>query len=285
MNVNDITKHLIKYLSHYGVTTINYFDRVNMYLDARARKDYLSDILASNINNKLTMKEFTPNSHLDRFLEIFQPDDQHFKQLKTISGNCAISYVECAFDFMTDDDRVLNHLAYFFNRHFVHATVKDKARTFYYNNFDDLDETIYFTPPADKLQLLMYTDKEARKCKGLKCLHLEYRIYGLDLVKNQGIITINNLLNFDHIQLWDNLLDFRKYNLTELGRLLEPSLSASEYGPTRKTFNKWGDMESDDIYSLQEYLEMKPKREPAFKEILTVGVLKKLVDDVFIDTE
>jgi len=281
MKVEDITKHLIKYLSDYGVTTINYFDRANMYLDYHAREEYLSDILASNPNNKLTMKEFTPNSHLDRFLEVFQPDDDQFDQLKTVSGNCAISHVECAFDFMTDDEQILKNLAYFFNRHFVHATVKDKVRTFYYNNFEGLDETIYFTPPTDKLQLLMYIDKEARKNPPLKCLHLEYRIVGLDLVKNEDIITINNLLNFDHIQLWDNLLDFRKYNSTELGRLLKPSLSASENEPTRKTFNKWGNKESYTIYSLQEYLEMKPEREPAFKEILTMDVLEKLVDDIF----
>jgi hypothetical protein len=117
MKVKDTTKHLIKYLSHYGVTTINYFDRVSMYLDAHAREEYLSDILASNKKNKLTMKEFTHNSHLDRCLEIFQPDDKYFEQLRTISGACAITYIECAFDFMTDDERVLDNLAYFFNRH------------------------------------------------------------------------------------------------------------------------------------------------------------------------
>jgi hypothetical protein len=191
---------------------------------------------------------------------------------------------------MTDDEQILDNLVYFFNRHFVHATIKNRTRSFYHHDFENLDETVYFKPETDKLRLVMYNDKEARKAKKkrpLKCLHLEYRIDGLDLVKDngKGIITINHLLNFNHKKLWDKLLDFRKYNSTELGRLLEPSLSASEDGPTRKTFNKWGNKESDDIYSLPEYLKMKPEREPAFKEILTVGVLEKLVDDIFIDTK
>jgi hypothetical protein len=161
------------------------------------------------------------------------------------------------------------------------ASIKDQIRLFYYNNFDNLDETVYFTPATDKFRLLMYTDKEARKRKGLKCLHLEYRIAGIDLVKSQGIITINNLLNFGHIQLWDNLLDFRKCNSTELGRSINPSLAANGNQPTCKTFNTWGNKESDAIYSLQEYLEKKPELESAFKELNTVEVLKKLVDNVF----
>lgn len=284
MKVENITKHLIKHLSLYGVTTVNYFDRVTMYLDANTREECLSNIMDVNSKNKLTMKEMTHNSHLDRYLELFQPKDIQFEELKAISGNCAITYVEFAIDFMTDDEQTLENLKYFFKRHFVHPTIKGNVQIFYHYDFDGLGETEYLTSEEDDHRMVEYIDDEARNDPDQKCLHLEYRIVGLGSVKKQGIITINNLLNFDHIQLWDHLLDIRKYNLTELGRLLDLSLPASENAPTRKTFHKRGNKESDSIYSLQNYLKNNPERESAFKEINTADVLEKLVDDIFIDT-
>lgn len=281
MKIQNITNELLKYLSLHGVTAISYFDRVKINLDANVREEYLTELLASNKNNKLIMKEFTPNSHLDRELDLFQPSNEDFEQLKAISGGCAISYVECAIDFMTEDNKILENIAYLFNRNFVHYSIKYKALEFYYHNYKYLDETIYFNPKLDELRLVMYTDKPARNKPDLKCLHLEYRITGLGLVKDNGIITINNLITFNHEQLWDKLLDFRKCNLTELGRLLYKTQSANIIPPTRKTFNKRGKKLYDNTYSLQEYLQDNPEHESAFKEIATIEVLKKLVAEAF----
>jgi len=287
MKLNDITKHLITYLSDHDITTVNYFDRVTMYLDANTREEYLTNIMDANPNNKITMKEMTPNSHLDRYLELFQPKDIQFEELKAISGNCAITYVEFAIDFMTYDAQTLENLKYFFKRHVVHPTIKGKTRIFYHYNFKGsnggggLNETNYSSSEEDDQRMVEYIDDEARNDPDQKCQHVEYRIRGLNSVKNQGIITINNLLNFDHMPLWDHLLDIRKYNLTELGRLLDPSLPSSENAPTRKTFHKRGNKESDSIISLQSYLKNNPERESAFKEINTAEALKKLLDDIF----
>ena len=85
-----------------------------MCLDANTREEYLTNIIAANPKkNKITMKEMTPNSHLDRYLELFQPKDIQFEELKAISGNCAITYVEFAIDFMTYEEQTLENLKYF----------------------------------------------------------------------------------------------------------------------------------------------------------------------------
>ena len=191
MKLNDITKHLITYLSDHDITTVNYFDRVTMYLDANTREEYLTNIMDANSNNKLTMKEMTHNSHLDRYLELFQPKDIQFEELKAISGNCAINYVEFAIDFMTYDAQTLENLEYFFKLHVVHPTIKGKTRIFYHYNFkgsNGLNETNYSSSEEDDHRMVDYIDDEARNDPDQKCQHVEYRIRGLNSVKNQGII-------------------------------------------------------------------------------------------------
>ncbi|MDD5581290.1 MAG: hypothetical protein PHY16_18725 [Methylobacter sp.] len=279
MNIKNITQTLINQLSHYEVSTICYFDRIKIYLDLHATNTNLNGLLASNPKNTLIMKEFTPNSHLDKMLDLFQPDARDIKRLKVVSGDCAINYIECAIDFMTDDTNILDSLCYFFNRHLIKATIKNYNRQFYFKEINH--QTVYFTTATDDRRLVMYSDLLARKNTALQCLHLEYRIEGVEWVKNEGIITVNNLINFNHERLWDNLLDLRRYNLTKLGFQAGLLPLGNQNAPSRKTLHKWGAHESKTIESLQEYLQTNPEREPAFVDIKTTKALKELVDNVF----
>lgn len=286
MNVEDMTKQLVKHLRRYDVFNVCYFDKVSLYIDEGTRESDLSRILSSNEKNKITPKEYVANSHLKQFVELFQLNKEDLKELMVIvKGDYRIVYVECSIDFMTSSEETLKKLDYFFNRHLVHEIQQAKSRAFYYEDYNDLEETIYFGP-NETYRLLKYIDKPARKAEKnnpkKKCLHLEYRARGTDVVITQRIDTIKNLLNFDHFKLWDTLLDFRKLNATELGRFI--SMSKGEPELTRKTYGQRGKKVWDTIHSLQEYLQDNPENESAFKKINTLNVLKKLVDDAFNHT-
>jgi len=169
--------------------------------------------LKDNKKNKYHTEPLPHNDHFFHKLELFQPSARCLAQLadpKIIKGDCTINYVEFAIDFMTDNLRVWKNTVRFFNRHLVHLPGKKRANLTHHHNIED--ETVYFSSTKDKKRLVMYNDKPSRKGSLKKCHHLEYRVSGWSEVKEQSIFTIKNLINFDHEQLWDSLLDFRKPN-------------------------------------------------------------------------
>lgn len=176
-----------------------------------------------------------------------------------VVGDCAINYAEFAVDFTTDDNKTLKKLVRFFNRHLVRIPSKRSKDSRYHN--DDFAETAYLSAKGDKERLVFYSDKPARNAQGQLRLHVEFRLAGWTLLKKLNILTIRDLIDFDHQQLWDAQLDLRKPNLTQLG-------VAYRNGDTsRQADHKRGVKEWQAIKSLQQYLCLHPAREPAFTKM------------------
>jgi YHS domain-containing protein len=128
-------------------------------------------------------------------------------------------------------------------------------------HYDYEGKTAYFSPKKNKERLLFYHDKPSRTVDGKLCLHIEYRLQALNLLKEKNIYTIHDLMDFNHSKLWNQLLDFRKVNLTELGRI------CSGDDTSRQADHKRGKKEWELIKSLQKYLSHHPERESAFTKI------------------
>jgi len=273
-NLKTTTAVLKNQLAERGITMSYYFDRLGIYFDADTRKENIEILLEDNANNKFIWQPLPHNEHLDRKLELFQPNPHCMVQLTDpdiVAGDCAINYVEFAVDFITDNKKSLEKLVRFFNRHLVYIpSQRGSLALNHYHNVND--ETVYFTSKGDKKCLLLYSDKPARNAQHPFCLHIEYRLACLKQVKNQNVITIKDLIDFDHEQLWNTLLDLRKPNLTELG------VACRNGGTSRQADHKRGTKEWTAIKSLQQYLSLHPERESAFTKISPANLERCLGD-------
>ena len=265
---------LEKQLAKSGITMSYYFDRLSIYLDADAREENLAVLLKDNANNKFIRQPLPHNEHLDRKLELFQPSSGCMAQLldpKIIAGDCAINYIEFALDFSSHNKKSLEKLVRFFNRHLVYIPNQpSKLVLNHYHNVNN--ETVYFTAKQDNKCLLLYSDKPARTIAHPHCLHIEYRLAGLKLVKSQNIFTMKDLIDFDHEQLWNTMLDLRKPNLTELG------VAVQNGDTSRQADHKRGTKVWMAIQSLQQYLTLHPVHESAFKKITPANLERCLGD-------
>lgn len=248
--------------AEYGVKTSYYFDRLSVYFDAHSREENLEKLLDDNEKNEFFRQPLSHNEFFDRKVQLFQPSAQCLADLTNpdvVVGDCAINYAEFAVDFITDDKKILKKLVRFFNRHLVRIPSKRSKATPYHN--DDFAKTAYFSAKGDKERLVFYSDKPARNAQGQLCLHVEFRLSGWALLKKHNILTIGDLIDFDHLQLWDTQLDLRKPNFTELG------VVCRNCDTSRQADHKRGVKEWQAIKSLQKYLSLHPERELAFAKI------------------
>ncbi len=263
---NEIKKH--------GIKTIYYVDRLSVYLDAYSKEQNLQPLLDDNEKNMFIRQPLPHNEFFDRKVELYQPSKQclsHLTDAAIVSGDCAITYIEFAVDFITDDQQLLEILVLFFNRHLVRIPSKrSKAAPYHY----DYDGTVYLSPKQNDERLLFYSDKPARKeSKPRLCLHVEFRLSGWGVVKKRGIVTIEDLMAFDHQQLWDTLLDFRSPNYTKLGRSCKFNKSSPQAA------HKRGTKEWQSLMSLQQYFHLHPQRESAFFSKITPDKFSKCWHD------
>ena len=235
-----------------------YFDRVKLYLDSFTKRNDVEFILQANPKNDLKDKSLSHHDMLNRRLDIFQPEMFDLSRLKP-AGDYAINYVEFSLDFATQDKQALENLAEFFAHHLVYEKkIRSKGKVFYYHNEK---YTIYFSPKKQNKILSYYWDKLSRKHEGMSCFHLEFRLKGLDAIKGVNIITINDLLNFDHEAFWNTVLDLKKPNYELLGS------SICNDNVTRQAQNKRGNKEWEMIDSLQSYLQVNAQRCHAFERL------------------
>jgi hypothetical protein len=273
-NLKTTTAVLKNQLAEHGITMNYYFDRLHIYFDADTRKENIELLLKENSNNKFMWQPLPHNEHLDRKLELFQPGPLCMAQLidpDIVAGDCAINYVEFAVDFITGNKKSLEKLVRFFNRHLVH--IPSQRGSLAFNHYLNIkDETVYFTAKGDKKCLLFYNDKPARNTQHPFCLHIEYRLAGLKQVKDQNVITIKDLIDFDHEQLWNTLLDLRKPNLTDLG------VACRNGATSRQADHKRGAKVWSAIESLQQYLSLHSAHESAFLKMTPANLERCLVD-------
>lgn len=256
---------LKKLLRKRGVKVDFYFDRLTLYLDAKNNEQDIANLLNDNAGKNKFIREPLPhNDFYDRKIEMFQPSRQCLQNLK-INGDCAIRYVEFALDFCTTDQNLLDALVRFFKRHLVYITGRHSTAC-----CNTVEDTVYFSNPNTKKRLVFYSDKKSRKHRGQKCLHLEYRVDGWELVKTLNLITFADLAEFDHEQLWNRFMDLRHPHFQSLGQ----ELKGNEI--SRQMLHRCAKKEWQTIELLQDYLAQYPQRISAFKMFSSNQLIKCL---------
>jgi hypothetical protein len=257
--------HLQNELIPKGVKIDFYFDRISLHLDSLNCQQDITALLNDNLaKNKLLPCLLPQNEFYNQKIEMFQPSDDCLKTVQ-LKGDSAIIYIEFALDFSTRNNKLFRILVKFMEKHLVHLGGGHGVP-----HCKQIGDTVYYTLPKKKKRLVLYSDKLSRKHKGLKCLHIEFRVEGWQLVKLYNIFTFDDLIAFDHLQLWENLLDLR----VPIFQLLGEAVGRSDI--SRQMQHRYGKKTWSEINVLQAYLATNPNHAKAFKSMSTKYLIKEL---------
>jgi hypothetical protein len=133
----------------------------------------------------------------------------------------------------------------------------------------DEEGTRYYGPRKSDSNVLAMYIRDSKLNDNKVCLHLEWRFNGIGQLKEQGIITLRQLMAFDHVNFWNSRLDLLEPNLTVLGQKCSSKWDkTSRQADYRRGQQKW-----DKIKVLQQFLQEQPHCASAFTTITTASKL------------
>ena len=201
------------------------FDRFTMWTDRPELPFDLSKIDEHCAEIKVYLEQMLHNPRWKCRVEIFQPTVKCLEILAEELG-CAtavlINYIEIAFDLRSKNRRQIRARRNHFLEsakilHLPHDVVLEKNGNAFYCGGRRSPSVL--TVYADKPSKL----NNARPPEGAPpCAHQEFRKTGEGAVAESGIVSVNDLIHFDHLRFWNESLRFYKIptNKTQLGRLL-----------------------------------------------------------------
>jgi hypothetical protein len=275
---------LLPVAKSHGFKIHFYVDRLRIYFDARIPESDLLRLKELSPKNMLfrpcTLEHYI---HLNQRMELFQLDDNRLKELKAIceasNSDYKITYLELAVDFSNKSRRKVNGLRQFFNKHLVNPKKRKSKKQ---AQFCDFKDTHYYNNKNDLIRMALYSKKRYRWDKSRFCVHLEYRYKGLKNLEKLGILTVNDIVAFDHQKYWQQQLDLRKPNFKAIGEYLAKK---NKQSISNAALNKKANKFFNGLASLQEWLKEHPKHpklETLFPVINTPEALKKFMDQAFL---
>lgn len=204
------------------------FDRVTLWLD-RPELPCDEQILkehCSDIHVYLGQARYQARWKLE--VKIFQPTKKCLELLLNALGNTVatkITYCEIAFDLPFSSKRKLraarnDFLSCAKVRYRRHKVIRHKS-TFYYGR------RVSGEKKAGRVTI-MYADRPSKLLNArpsddcMPCFHLEERVTGSQELRNIGIVSLYDLLKFDHLSFWNKHLRFLECgsNKKEFGQVL-----------------------------------------------------------------
>lgn len=186
--------------------SVTAFDRITLKSTSplAARKDHLPE--GTKVKVIPVDMRFSPNWAYK--VDILQPDVATLEALKRAAGpdtQLEISYVEIARDypvrFATEAQRLL---LYFLRT----ATLRHGPQV-----VTMTDNVMYYGKPGRGLRLAVYADrpsKLATAARGQPCLHTELRLQGVEALRREHLLTLDDLISLDfeafwkqHVGLWE----------------------------------------------------------------------------------
>jgi hypothetical protein len=152
-------------------------------------------------------------------LDFKQPNDDALRWIATRSDGI-VNYVEVALDlaFPTAPDQLANRD--YLDRHLVRRWHR-RSQGIRWEGDDRYDDelTRYDAPPAARNKIALYAQDYSRITGELNCLHLEWRLVGLEATRATGLSEPRRYRNFDHRSFWRSRLRLYAVEPGRLGRL------------------------------------------------------------------
>lgn len=273
-----------------GPSVIYGFDRVTAWLDHPELPRAALNLRAHCTKAVVSVEQMPQNARWKLQLELFQPTVECLIRLADALGTniaASVTYVEIARDIPARSKgrarQWRNSLLEFAKMKSQHQPVLRRKTNWYYGRRSDGNGR------RSKV-LVVYADRpsklnNARPPVGTPPdLHTEMRCTGSAVLADVGIVTLEDLIHFDHQQFWhEHLRLYRLPKPTDLGRLLakiagtDPDVSGSAL---RKRSAKWTEEHSiDELFVMHNALRSTPQlakylRKVSFPEWLQETVLE-----------
>ena len=143
-------------------------------------------------------------------LQLQRPNREALQSLSTLMGG-RLNYVEFGLDWIFDDEEERDQAFALVSRYHVKRWHGKQRITF-------AKTTRYTGQRRAPNVLASYADKASRITREPYCVHLEWRINGVEPLRRAGITCIRDLMNFDHRHFWQSRLLMRAFNPGELGK-------------------------------------------------------------------
>jgi hypothetical protein len=231
-----MTRHRIHTTNHPEIRPIGiypYFDKVQVWVRTPFDREALAQL--ENACGRGGIHEENRPARFDALLrqriELRQPTVEALQQLAQRSDTL-INKVEIAIDYLFDSPVARDDAWEFFHRHLIrrwHSTrqriVVDRGTQDQSTDGEGRIGTRYDAERRARNMIVFYRDEQSRRTGELNCLHLEWRLNGLEAVRNVGIESGQGLLEFNHRQFWQKRLRLYDVDRHQLGRLINNRLN------------------------------------------------------------
>jgi hypothetical protein len=170
-------------------------------------------------------------------IELRQPTVEALQQLAHRSDTL-INKVEIAIHYLFDSPVARDDAWEFFHRHLIrrwHSTrqriVVDRGTQARSTDEEGRIGTRYDGERRARNMIVFYREGQSRITGELNCLHLEWRLNGREAVRNAGIESGQDLLEFNHRAFWQKRLQLYDVDRHRLGRLINNRV----HGTRRRT--------------------------------------------------
>jgi hypothetical protein len=200
-----------------------YFDQVQFWV-VKPLDDETYDWLEKQCGLHRDNRPARFNPRYRQRLNMFQPREQALRWLAECD-HALINGVEVTIDYVLEGVP-RKDLWKFLDRHLIRRWHGRKQHIRVVENV-----TRYDAWEAAANKIVLYGENHSRITGELNCLHLEWHLDGLNSVRNAGIRSGLDMLEFDHHEFWRKRLLLYDINCERLGRLLRNQAS----GRRRKT--------------------------------------------------
>jgi hypothetical protein len=245
---SDDSISISEYSEIYALDRVKaWTNRPELPITQRCLKRHCTDV-------KVTLGQMLYNANWKLQVELFQPTNKCLTLLKEALGSdvrALINYAEIACDIPANSKEQSQD----WQKKFIGSAkmLHQRQEVVRYEGTD------YFGRRESKRGnvLAVYADRPSKinnakpAANAKPCLHIECRIRGSTALANRGVVSLQDLILFDHESFWDkNIRIYQLPNLTDLGRLLGKSIGLNNNissNALRKRATKWmNDFRNDD---------------------------------------
>jgi hypothetical protein len=123
-----------------------------------------------------------------------------------------LNYAEFSLDWIFEDGDTKDAAFEFFARHHIKRNHRDQEIRF-------SRATRYSGPRTAPNVVATYHDKVSKVSGEIYCVHLDWRIKGIDALKRAGIKTLRDAFAIDHVDFWHKRLLMFELEVEKIGRL------------------------------------------------------------------
>jgi hypothetical protein len=202
----------------------SYVDKLTIWLKqplAKRQLAWLRGQCGTGGLHTLDQRARFDRSYVQR-LQLNQPTHEAIQSLISLADS-HLTYVEVALDWTFDDEEVRDAAFAFVVRHHVKRWHRDQGIRFVKG------VTRYTGPRSARTVLASYADRHCKISGELYCVHLEWRMRGVETLRRAGITCVADLLKLDHRRFWQDRLLMRDLHLRDLGRMYNIHVAGKGY--------------------------------------------------------